>query len=180
MIKKLKTIETKYYGKLKSIQFEYTRIIMEFIQFLDRVEIEIIRMIEQAGYSAEENTPLCSLSKRYVGFFKKKEKKIIICTANAKHKEGYTNLMKRNTDAFERTAKHIKKALRHEATHVAQECNDGNVLDINKKLSINPLKMEALKGSINISGEKEKEIQAYILEDKPNSIKKELEKYCLG
>ena len=43
---------------------------MEFIQFLDRVEIEIIKMVEEAGYSMEENTPLCLLSEKYVGFLK--------------------------------------------------------------------------------------------------------------
>ena len=155
---------------------------MEFIQFLDRVEIEIIRMMKQAGYSTEENTPLCLLSEKYVGFLKKREKTVVICTDNAKKREGYTLLRKRNADTFERTAKHIKKALRHEAVHVAQECNGGNLLNINKNLSMNPLKIEALKGSIKISGEKEKgkEIQAYILEDKPKSIKKKLERYCLG
>jgi len=152
---------------------------MEFIQFLDRVEIEIIRMVEQAGYSTEENTPLCLLSEAYVGFLKKKQKTIVICTDNAKRREGYTLIRKRNTDTFERTAKHIKKALRHEAVHVAQECNSGNLLNIKRSYKINPSKIEALKGSTKISGEIEKERQAYILEDKPKLIKKELEKYCL-
>ncbi len=152
---------------------------MEFIQFLDRVEIEIIRMVEQAGYSTEENTPLCLLSEAYVGFLKKKQKTIVICTDNAKRREGYTLIRKGNTDTFERTAKHIKKALRHEAVHVAQECNSGNLLNIKRSYKINPSKIEALKGSTKISGEIEKERQAYILEDKPKLIKKELEKYCL-
>ncbi len=153
---------------------------MEFIQFLNREGIEILRMVEQAGYSIEENTSECLLGEKYVGFLKKRQKTIIICTNNAKKKEGYTLLRNRNPNTFERTAKHIKKALRHEAVHVAQECNGGNVLDINQKLSMNPAKTKALKGSIKISGEKEKERQAYILEDKPKSVKKELKKYCLN
>ena len=152
---------------------------MEFIEFLDRVEIEIIKLVEQAGYSTEENSQLCLRSNKYVGFFKRKQKTIVICTDNAKKKEGYTLLKNRNTDTFERTARHIKKALRHEAIHVAQECNGGKLLDIKKNLSMNPAKMKALKGSKMISGEEEKERQAYILEDKPKSVKKELEKYCL-
>ena len=57
---------------------------MEFIEFLDRAEIKIIKMVEKAGYSTTENTPLCSLGEKYVGFFKKREKKIVICTENAK------------------------------------------------------------------------------------------------
>ena len=39
--------------------------------------------------------------------------------------------------------------------------------------------IQALEGSTKISREKEKEIQAYILEDKPKLVKKGLEKYCL-
>ena len=152
---------------------------MEFVVFLDRVEIEIIKIVEQAGYSIEENIPLCLLSKSYVGFFKKRQKKIVICTDNAKKREGYTLLRKRDNNRFERTANHIKKALRHESVHVAQECNNGNLLDIKKSLSMNPAKNQALNGSKKISGEEEKEKQAYILEDKPELLKKELKKYCL-
>ena len=152
---------------------------MEFIEFLDKVEIEIIRIVEQAGYSIEENTALCLIGEKYAGFLKKRERTIVICTDNAKKKKGYTILSKRNDDIFKMTATLIKKALRHEAAHVAQECNDGNLLDIKQKLSINPIKLEALKGSIKISGEEEKERQAYIIEDKPSLLKKELKKYCL-
>ena len=152
---------------------------MEFIQFLDRVEIEIIRIVEEAGYSIEENTSLCLISKNYVGFFKKRQKTIVICTENAKRREGYTLLRKSNVNRFERTAKHIKKALRHESVHVAQECNNGNLLEIKERLLINPAKTEALNGSKIISGEEEKERQAYILEDRPKLVIKELKKYCL-
>ena len=152
---------------------------MEFIQFLDKIEIEIIRMVEKVGYSIEENTPLCLSSENYVGFLRKKEKTIVICTENAKKREGYTLLSKRDTNRFERTATHLKKALRHESIHVAQECNDGKLLNIKKRLSMNQAKIKALNGSIKISGEEEKEKQAYILEDRPKQVKKELEKYCL-
>ena len=152
---------------------------MEFLIFLDKIEIEIISLIKKAGYSTEENTPLCLLGKNYVGFLKKKQRKIVICTNNAKEREGYKSLRLKNTDNFERTARHIKKALRHEAVHVAQECNNGKLLKTRKFLSMNPAKINALKGSIKISGEKNKEIEAYILEDKPKLIRKELIRYCL-
>ena len=152
---------------------------MEFIEFLDRTEIEIVKMIEKAGYKTAENTKLCKLSENYVGFLNKRKKEIIICTSNAKKKEVYTNLRKKDENTFERTSLHIKKALRHEAVHVAQECNNGNLLKIDKKLSMNPSKIKALNGSIRISGEEMKERQAYILEDKPRLIKNELRKYCL-
>ena len=67
----------------------------------------------------------------------------------------------------------------HEAVHVAQECNNGNLLNIDEKLSMSPLKLKALNESIKISGERKKERQAYILENKPKLVEKELRKYCL-
>ena len=153
--------------------------IMEFVDFLDKKEIEIIKIVEQAGYKVEENKPLCLVSNNYVGFLNKRKKVLIICTNNAKKREGYTILRKKDKDTFERTALHIKKALRHEAVHVAQECNNGNLLNIDEKLSMSPLKLKALNESIKISGEREKERQAYILENKPKLVEKELRKYCL-
>ena len=152
---------------------------MEFVDFLDKKEIEIIKIVEQAGYKIEENKQLCLVSNNYVGFLNKRKKVLIICTNNAKKREGYTILRKKDKDTFERTALHIKKALRHEAVHVAQECNNGNLLNIDEKLSMSPLKLKALNESIKISGEREKERQAYILENKPKLVEKELRKYCL-
>ena len=152
---------------------------MEFIEFLDKTEIEIIKMVEEVGYITGENTKLCLLDKKYVGFLNKKEKEIIICTSNAKKREGFTLLRRNNKNSYQRTALHIKKALRHEAVHVAQECNNGNLLKIDRKLSMNTSKINALNGSIRISGDEEKERQAYILEDKPRLVKNELKKYCL-
>ena len=152
---------------------------MEFLEYLDRTEVEIIKIIEKAGYKTQENTTLCQLSNDYVGFLNKRNKLIIICTKNAKIREGYTFLRRKDRDAFERTALHIKKALRHEAVHVAQECNNGKILQIEEKFSMNIAKMKALNESIRISGEKEKEKQAYILEDKPKLVENELRKYCL-
>ncbi len=156
---------------------------MEFIDFLDRAEVKIINIIEKVGYQIEENTKLCLLSKNYMGFLKRKKKVVIICTKNAKKREGYTILRKNNKDAYERTALHIKKALRHEAVHIAQECNDGNLLNIKEKFSMRPSKIKALNESMKISGERERERErereAYILEDRPKLVEKELKKYCL-
>ena len=152
---------------------------MEFIGFLDKIEVEIIKMVEEAGYKTAENTKLCLLGEDYVGFFNRKKKEIVICTSNAKKREGYTILRKNSKEVFEKTALHIKKAIRHEAVHVAQECNNGNLLEIDGKLSMNSSKINALNGSIRISGEEEKERQAYILEDRPRLIKNKLRRYCL-
>jgi len=152
---------------------------MEFLEYLDRTEVEIIKVVEKAGYKTKENTKLCLLSVDYVGFLDKRNKEIIICTNNAKKREGYTISRKNDKDIYERTALHIKKALRHEAIHVAQECNNGNLLKIKGKLEMSKLKTKALNKSIQISGDEEKERQAYILENKPKLVAKELKKYCL-
>ena len=152
---------------------------MEFIEYLDRTEVEIIKIVEKAGYKTAENTKLCLLNENYAGFLNKRKKEIVICTNNAKKREGNTILRMKKKDIDKRTALHIKKALRHEAVHVAQECNNKNLLKIGRKLSITPSKINAFNGSIRISGEEEKERQAYILEDKPRSVKNELLKYCL-
>ena len=152
---------------------------MEFIAFLDRNEFEIIRLIEKTGYSVEENTSLCLIGKEYVGFLRKKEKRVVICTKNAKQRENYKHIMLKNAESFYKTSIHIKKALRHEAVHIAQECNNGNLLNLKTKLRINPSKLNALKGSTKISGELEKEKEAYILEDRPKLVINELKKYCL-
>ena len=53
------------------------------------------------------------------------------------------------------------------------------LLEIDGKLSMNSSKVNALNGSIRISGEEEKERQAYILEDRPRLIKNKLRRYCL-
>ena len=73
---------------------------MEFLIFLDKVELEIIRLVEQAGYSTEENTPLCLLSNDFVGFLKKRQKKIVICTNNAIKRENYSHISRRNNEIF--------------------------------------------------------------------------------
>ena len=74
---------------------------MEFIEFLDPIEIEIVRIIKEAGYSTEENTAICLSGKNFVGFLKKTQKIIVICTDNAKKKERYAHLRNLNTNAFE-------------------------------------------------------------------------------
>ena len=152
---------------------------MEFLLFLDNIEIEIIRLVEQAGYSIEENTPLCLLSKDYVGFLKKRHNSLVICTNNIKERERYKLSKFNKKEKFERTSWIIKKALRHEAIHVAQDCNNGQILEMKKSLSFNPAKLKALNASTSISGEEKKEIQAYILEDRPKLVIEKLKKYCL-
>tara|TARA_B100000700_G_C14804936_1_gene742383 strand:+ start:223 stop:687 length:465 start_codon:yes stop_codon:yes gene_type:complete len=154
---------------------------MEFLLFLNSKEEEILKLIQMANVRLEENTPLCSLSRKYFGFFKKNQNTVVICTDNAKIHGGYFLNSLSNNDQFDRTSIYIRRALRHESVHVTQKCNNGNLLDLSseKKLKFNPYKLNALKGSSKLSGNKESEYQAYLLEDKPNLIIKYLKIYCL-
>ena len=61
-------IQTECHATLKRIEV-LEKNIVEFIEFIDRTEVEIIRMIEKAGYKTAENTKLCLLGENYVGFF---------------------------------------------------------------------------------------------------------------
>ncbi len=151
----------------------------EFLLFLNAPEKEILDLIRKANYKIEENTPLCLISNKFFGFLKKQQRKVVICTENAKEYGGYAFTKDSHYDDSFKTGLMIRRALRHEAVHIAQECNNGKLLDLNQKLRMNPSKNKALEGSLNISTEVEKEKQAYILEDKPKTLKRELEKSCL-
>ncbi len=154
---------------------------MEFLLFLEAKERLILELITEANYSVEENTPLCLLDKKYFGFFKKKQKRIVLCTQNAKEYTGYSFTKLVNNDDFNKTSIQIRRALRHEAVHVAQHCNNGKPIlskkDRNKKF--NSFKLAALEGSTRFSSNKEKEIEAYSIEDKPDVVVKYIRKYCL-
>ena len=155
---------------------------MEFVDFLNSQEKQILNLIYQAGYSAEENTPLCLLSKKYFGFLKKPQKSVVICTQNAKDVGGYMFRSIRDNDDYSPTKIYIRRALRHEAVHVAQGCNKDALLNMPgiKKLKFNKYKEEALKGSTMVSGNKLKEKEAYTLEDRPKVVIKALKKFCFN
>ena len=154
---------------------------MEFLSFLNAKEREILELIYKAQYKVEENTPLCLIGEEYFGFFKRNQKTVVICTENAK-KEGsyFLTRIKGYESELNQTGMYIRRALRHEAVHIAQDCNKGNVIEIasKRKIKIHPYKMGVLKGSANISGREDKEYQAYALEDKPKYIINSLKRYC--
>ena len=154
---------------------------MEFIIFLSRIDKEIIKLIQRNGYSIEENTALCLIDKKFIGFHKKNEKSIVICTKNAKKLGNYKKNSNLNNNENHKTSLYLKRALRHEATHMAQSCNNeeitGVIKDIEKK--INKSKLRALESSVKLSGKYLREIEAYVLEDKPKEVRKAIEKYCL-
>ena len=76
----------------------------------------------------------------------------------------------------------VRKALRHEATHAIQKCNNNNTVGDIKKLEskLNQNKRKAIDFSTsNFSGTYAKEVEAYVLEDKPKKVKDFIKKYCL-
>ena len=153
---------------------------MEFIIFLSKVDREIIELIKKANYSIEENAPLCQIDRRFIGFHKKVEKRIVICTNNAKKISNYRKIKKINNDNH-KTKLYIRRGLRHEATHMAQSCNNNKITGIIENLNqkIHKNKLKALNSSVKISGNMDKEVEAYVMEDKPKKVNEAIEKYCL-
>ena len=155
---------------------------MEFILFLSKLDKEILNLLIKANYIVEENKIECLLNKEIKGLHNLKENKIIICTENAKRKTNYRNKnQKPNKDNF-KTERAIRKALRHEATHAIQKCNDNKAIGDIKKLEskLHQSKRKALEfSSLNFSGTYAKEVEAYVLEDKPKKVKNLIKKYCL-
>tara|TARA_Y100001968_G_scaffold326595_1_gene369947 strand:- start:616 stop:1083 length:468 start_codon:yes stop_codon:yes gene_type:complete len=155
---------------------------MEFLLYLNSLEKEIIEIITKVDYSIEENTPLCLIDSKFFGFLKKNQKRIVICTENAKIHGGSYFPRTNTNDNYIKTGLYIRKALRHEAVHIAQACNKGNLVKIEgmSKVKLNRSKLEALEASTSISGKRDKEYEAYALEDKPRLVIKALKKYCLS
>ena len=155
---------------------------MEFIIFLSKIDKEILDLLIRANYVVEENKIECLLNKEIKGLHNFEEDKIIICTENAKRKTNYRNKKQLpNKDNF-KTERAIRKALRHEATHAIQRCNENKTIGDIKKLEskLHHSKRKALEFSTsNFSGTYEKEVEAYVLEDKPKKVKNLIKKYCL-
>ncbi len=155
---------------------------MEFIIFLSKLDKEILDLLIKANYIVEENKVECLLNKEIKGLHNFEKNKIIICTENAKKKTNYRNKKQLpNKDNF-KTEKAIRKALRHEATHAIQKCNNNRIVGDIKKLEnkLHQSKRKALEFSTsNFSGTYEKEVEAYVLEDRPKKVKSLIKKYCL-
>ena len=151
---------------------------MEFILFLSKIDKEIIELINKSNHSIEENTALCLIDKKFVGFFKRREKTIVICTKNAKKLGGYREDKRYDNH---KTNIYIRRALRHEVTHLVQSCNNNKPTGVIKNIEnrIHERKLKALNSSVQISGNYEKELEAYVLEDKPKKVKEIFKSYCL-
>ena len=151
---------------------------MEFILFLSKIDKEIIELINKSNHTIEENTALCLIDKKYVGFYKRREKAIVICSKNAKNLGGYREDKQYDNH---KTNIYIRRALRHEVTHLVQSCNNNKPTGVIKNIEnrIHERKLKALNSSVQLSGNYEKELEAYVMEDKPRKVKETLKNYCL-
>ena len=155
---------------------------MEFILFLSKLDKEILELIEKANYLVEENKIECLINKEIKGLHNFKENKIIICTENAKRKTNFRVIKKHSNQDNFKTKRAIRKALRHEATHVVQKCNGNKTVGDIKSLEtkLHQSKRKALNLSTSkFAGTYSKEVEAYILEEKPRKVKEMLKRYCL-
>ena len=155
---------------------------MEFIIFLSKIDKKILDLLIKANYIVEENKIECLINKEIKGLHKFEENKIIICTENAKKKTNYRNEKKRpNKDNF-KTKLAVRRALRHEATHAIQKCNNNKTVGDIKNLEgkLHQSKRRSLEFSTsNFSGTYAKEVEAYVLEDKPKKVTDFIKKYCI-
>ena len=153
---------------------------MEFILFLSKLDREILELVKKAEYTIEENTTLCMINKKFMGFHKEKKRTIVICTNNAKEVSNFRDKKRENINDNMKTKLYLRRALRHEATHLAQSCNDNKPTNLVKNATkrLHKSKLKSLKSSVQISGNLLKEVEAYVMEDKPRKVKEALEKYC--
>ena len=155
---------------------------MELIIFLSKIDKEILDLLIKAKYEVEENKIECLINREIKGLHKFKENKIIICTENAKRKTNYKVINKPLSQKNHKTEKAIRKALRHEATHAIQKCNNDRTVESEEVLEnkLHKAKLKALKFSTSrFGGSYAKELEAYVLEDKPRIVKQLIKTYCL-
>ena len=155
---------------------------MEFIIFLSKLDKEILELLVKANYIVEENKIECLINKEIKGLHNFIENKIVICTENAKRKTNFKEIKNNSIKDNFKTERAIRKALRHEATHVVQKCNGNKTVSDIKDLEnkLHKSKRKALQFSTSkFAGTYSKEVEAYILEDKPRKVKEMLKKYCL-
>ena len=93
------------------------------------------------------------------------------------------NILPTSLNCEEKTEahKHIRETLRHEAVHIAQYCNKNKTINSlnDKSYQLNDYRKKLALLSTKVSGQREKEIEAYWMESKPYKVKDAIEKYCL-
>jgi len=149
---------------------------MEFLLYLTPIGNQIINSLSLAKYSIRENTEVCRSEKDVFGYLERSKNEFVICTSNIK-KGGWS-------------LKHyVNETVYHEAVHVAQDCKNRGIRSIfgNSTLGISkksmPLSSDKLNevnqsATIFSFGSRDREHEAYFLEDKPKKVLHYVQKYC--
>ena len=142
---------------------------MEFIFYLDSISKDILNAVIRARYLVRENIELCR-NPMINGSTSYPPDKFIICTENIK---------RRMIDP----RKEISRVVAHEAVHVAQRCKNNTLISNYNMLKLDHTKQSNLRASlaatINMNNNRDREYEAYFLEDKPEEVLFYLKKYCL-
>ncbi len=152
---------------------------MEFLLYLSSIDKEIVNLIYKSDIQIKENTFLCLKRKKFMGALNRRNKTLIICTENIKNYAGYTIPTVLGEERDE-TKLLIRETLRHEAVHVAQNCNEGNPLALKNKeeMKVNTYKESLINKSAAISKSEEREHEAYWLENKPELVINSIKRFC--
>jgi hypothetical protein len=148
---------------------------MEFLLYLSPQGQQLINSLISARFKFYENTQICRNEPSAFGYVKR-SKEFVICTNNIK--SGGWSL------------KHyVNETVYHESVHAAQICKGGFLsifapptLGISKKLMpLSTDKLNEVNRSATIfgNGSRDREHEAYYLENKPQKVIHYVQKYCL-
>ena len=139
---------------------------MEFLLYLSPQGQQLIRDLISAKFHIHENIGFCYNSQMFG--YADYPNKFVICTNNIRN-GGWD--MKR----------YIPETVYHEAVHVAQICNKGDLGLTAKQTPLPWNKLQDVKNSVKTTknyGAEHKEREAYYLEDKPQKVRYYVRKFC--
>jgi hypothetical protein len=147
---------------------------MEFLLYLSPQGQQLVNDLISAQFKFQENTQLCRNEPNVFGYVKN-SKQFVICTSNIK-RGGWS-------------LKHyVNETVYHESVHAAQICKGGFLsaffpptLGISKKsMPLSSDKLDEIEQSASIFGigSRDREHEAYYLENKPQKVINYVKKYC--
>lgn len=134
---------------------------MEFLTYLTPIGQEIITAIMHKNYNVRENAPICR-NRQLFGVLRSPD--FVVCTNNIKN-------------TISPAGHYINETVYHEAVHVAQSCKGGPLGVRDPKLDSNKLNDVSRSVAI-VKSHPIYEVEAYYLEDKPETVLSYLKKYC--
>ena len=152
-----------------------TYTILEFTSYASPAAVQIISLLRSAKISVRENTKICKDEPSTFGYFLHSDNIFAVCTA--KIKRGGWPLRH-----------YINETIYHEAVHAAQDCKAKGLRSLpgqstlglkNIERKLTKEKLDEVKRSTSFGwNSRQKELEAYYLESKPNEVIRYLKKYC--